>query len=126
MGTSNVAAPYNAYNGKEVLDYIMRKLYDELAAYDDFRTHMAYYHFNYDLQLEIKAFPRDNPITAQIKGASAGVPKPGQQPKTVVVKSKGLKSPMAPDQAREEVGLEIPKPTMTSGGMVDRPSDLKP
>lgn len=106
-------AAYNPYSGKEVLDILMKRIYNQLRDHQDFANHLSYTKFNIDFALTLHT---EALVPTVIKGKEAYELRPKDESFTVAVTSEP-----APDTMRQEAGLLIPKPTLTTGGMVDIP-----
>jgi hypothetical protein len=104
---------YNPYNGREALDILMKRLYNQLRDHQEFGSHLAYTRFEYDFTLNFKAESLEPTI---IKGKE----RHGVRPVDASFTIKGT-SAQAPDDGRREAGLVVPAPTLTAGGMVDIP-----
>lgn len=105
---------YNPYNGREALDLIMKRIYNELKDHQDFANHLAYTRFTYSFELKFQPEAIESTV---IKGRSQEGPKLRAE-STHEVKGS---SPGAPDDGRREAGLFVPTTTLTSGGLVDIP-----
>lgn len=104
---------YNPYNGREALDIIMKRIYNQLREDQQFGTHLALTHFSFNFAL---TFQGETMEPVVIKGKSKQELR--QVDKSFTVTSE---SAQAPDDGRREAGLAVPAPTLTSGGMVDLP-----
>lgn len=113
--TAHIASggAYNPYSGKEVLDILMKRIYNQLRDHQDFANHLSYTKFTVDFTL---ALHTEALMPTTIKGKEAYELRPKDESFTVTITSEP-----APDTMRQEAGLLIPKPTLTTGGMVDIP-----
>jgi len=107
------AGAYNPYNGKEVLDILMKRIYSQLRDHQDFANHLSYSKFGIDFTLTLKA---ESLTPTTIKGKQSCEPRPLEGTYSVAVTSEP-----APDTMRRAEGLLVPQPTLTTGGMVDIP-----
>lgn len=116
--TVPTVAPYNPLSGKETLDVIMRKVYQDLVQHQDFSDAITYPAFRYHVRIEVDVPDLLEPKIMESSGSEG----------TLLSKAKRLfhnvqsQASDAPDEDRAAAGLEMPRPTLTSGGIVDRPS----
>ena len=104
---------YNPYNGREALDIIMKRIYNQLSEDQQFGSHLALTKFSFDFTLVFQGEAIEPTI---IKGKEQHELRPIDKSFTVTGTSA-----QAPDDGRREAGLVVPAPTLTSGGMVDIP-----
>lgn len=108
------SAPYNPINGKELLDIIMRRAFTQLSLHQDFSEAITYPAFSFTLNIDLSVPHLEEHKLSQVTG-SAGIVK---DPKSLkhIINSTGAS---APDQDRADANLHIPRPVMSSGGIVD-------
>ena len=118
--TTHLANPgvYNPYNGREALDILMKRIYNQLREHQEFSSHLSLTKFEYDFTLSFRAESVEPTI---IKGKERHELRPLDATFTV----KGSSAP-APDDGRREADLVVPAPTLTAGGMVDIPLQSQP
>jgi hypothetical protein len=104
---------YNPYNGKEVLDILMKRIYAQLRDHQDFANHLTYEKWDIDFTLTLKTLALTPNV---VKGKQVYEARPAESTFTVSVTSEPT-----PDTMRRDNGLTVPQPTLTQGGMVDIP-----
>ena len=103
--------PYNAYDGEELLLWIMKRIHDELRRYGTFSKALTYERANVEFTMKLESYALEDRI---ISGKHSIQPKPPVT-ETMTASTK----PPAPDDVRRALGLPVPTPQLSTGGMVD-------
>jgi hypothetical protein len=107
-------SPYNPINGKELLDIILRRAHTQLSLHQDFSEAITYPAYSFTLVVDLSV-PHLEEHKLSLASGSAGTVKDPKGLKHIV----NALSASAPDQDRADANLEIPRPVMSSGGIVD-------
>lgn len=110
---------FNALNGAEALEVVLAKIRKSLESTGEFRQNIAFPMMRFDYDVKFWVYPKQ-PLTGtpsiNAQGGEGELPKEGA-PSTIQVTDTNLVD--TPDKARLEANLDIPKPTITPGGIVD-------
>jgi hypothetical protein len=108
--------PFNLYNGSELLKIMLSQMYDEWKQHRIFGEHITYERAEFEVVLKVKSYARDV-RQVEAKGKMETRYSDAKEETHVVMVKSGTNP--ATDQGRREAGLPVPKPQMTSGGIVD-------
>lgn len=117
---SPTSSPYNALNGHELLNVIMQKVYHTLQHHQDFSEAITYPKYRYKVTVELTVPELNDELRASTIPGESLDPITGRTVELSHTISQGG-SP-APDQDRHDSGQPLPRPKMTSGGIVDIPT----
>lgn len=109
------SAPYNPINGKELLDIILRRAHSQLSLHQDFSEAITYPAFSFILTVDLSVPHMEEHRISLAIGSQGAL---AENLKSIKHTIKAQGDP-APDQDRADANLHIPRPVMSSGGIVD-------
>lgn len=136
---SNVLQLFNAINGIELKQMILKQVEEQLSKDRCFRQHLAYPIVEWQWQLKIKAYPGDQPEVElqhsqkiqQIDEQTKKAVEPSPSAKPIEIKRAGEvsvegKDGIPADQAREQFGMPVKRTVIDkkTGLLVDAPPEV--
>ena len=123
MTQQHVMPAFNALDGNEAVELICRQFKEDLLTRSEFRPHITYRSFRWVVNLMFEWSTQDiGEMGVEGRALLDSVGQKGleQMKERKAFRVEGVSSP-APDRDRDSLGLNKPRPTMTSGGLVDLP-----
>lgn len=126
MMETQIKRPFSALNGAELRKLIAAAHAKILDGEPQLEQHLTFPVVEFETVTTINYYPGpEEPLKFTSKGdiraeGAKDLPKAAKPAQTVVVKTKvSVDAENPPDKVREEAGLEVPEPRVTSQGVVD-------